>query len=159
MARAANWMYSNHNRRTGEAREIVSSPGPQTPAPQPPSRFSDRTVDCSANPPTPVCPFCRPPFEGDAAATPSPSQWKSNNRETSFRKATISTPIEQTRFLLVIKPAPSALSCTTVHPCFSVPSATPTCSLLEITTTKELERAPRSYHLHLPIVTHMQNRH
>lgn len=35
--------------------------------------------------------------------TNDPLHWKSNNRETSFRKATISTPIEQTRFLLVIK--------------------------------------------------------
>lgn len=35
--------------------------------------------------------------------TNNPLHWKSNNRETSFRKATISTPIEQTRFLLVIK--------------------------------------------------------
>lgn len=30
-------------------------------------------------------------------------EWKSNNREISFRRATISTPIGQTRFLLVIK--------------------------------------------------------
>lgn len=50
----------------------------------------------------PRCPFHRPPLlRGRRPA--NPRHWKSNNRETSFRKATISTPIEQTRFLLVIK--------------------------------------------------------
>jgi len=101
-ARAANWMYSNHNRRAGEAREIVSS------SPPPPvALFSQIVVRGLFNQAILLGPSCLSGRllyllarkDGDGRR----SQRKSNNREISFRQATISTPIGQTRFLLLIK--------------------------------------------------------
>ena len=124
-ARATNWMYSNHNRRTREAREIVS-PLPLSlvlsfslslsllflfsfsrfPLAQPRNHpvLGSYRLDCLANLPMPgrSSPLSTSPSERERRPA-NPRHWKSNNRETSFRKATISTPIEQTRFLLVIK--------------------------------------------------------
>jgi len=83
-----------------EAREIVSS----FLLPRSPFSLRSQSVDCLARQPSwdrlpgyPLCLLARKGGDGRR------SQRKSNNREISFHRATIPTPIGQTRFLLLIK--------------------------------------------------------
>lgn len=115
-ARAANWIYSNHNRRAEEAREIVSChparlSSPLSPLPpsftflRSPFSLGSQSVDCLARQPTrDTIPAMPGRFLG-----PHPSLYKTRGNliivrfRFVARERRISTPVEQTRFLSLIK--------------------------------------------------------